>query len=170
MPAFNFGVGKLCFLVVPSRTRQLLELYRLHVHPPKVEGETIQTSQHLLLQVFDPLTATIHTFKTQGGYSASILPLRRPHPPAPLAGHPCACAESATPYPGKLRGWASSKPWIWGWVAELVSLPTLPYPHHQGELSSTAPARLPKATTSRRQGLLSCSRVLWAGSSEPTLP
>lgn len=50
-------------------------------------------------------------------------------------------------------GCVNSEVWICTWVvAELVSPLALPYPHHQGELSSTALARPPSATISRRQG------------------
>lgn len=38
----------------------------------------------------------------------------------------------------QVLGWANSELWIW--VAEQVNRPVLPYPDHQGELSSTAPA------------------------------
>ena len=44
------------------------------------------------------------------------------------------------------------RPRILAWVlAELVSLPALLHLHHQGELSSTAPARLPNANIGGRQ-------------------
>ena len=71
----------------------------------------------------------------------------------------------------QMLGWASSKPWTWTWVvAELLSLLTLPYRHHQSELPSTALARLPNAATGRRQGQLFCSRALRAGSPAPMPP
>lgn len=34
-------------------------------------------------------------------------------------------------------GWTNSKPWIWAWVLELVSLVAFFYLHHQSKLSST---------------------------------
>ena len=46
---------------------------------------------------------------------------------------------------GQLKAWVA---------AELVSLPARPHPHHQGELSSTAPASLPNASLAR--GWASC--------------
>ena len=59
---------------------------------------------------------------------------------------------------------------IWAWVvAELVSVPALPYPSHQGKFSSTAPARPPNAATGRRQGQLSCSHALGAAYPHPQL-
>lgn len=42
-------------------------------------------------------------------------------------------------------------------LPEMLSLPALMHPYHQDEISSTAPARSPNATASKRQGQLSCS-------------
>ena len=67
--------------------------------------------------------------------------------------------------------WANSKPWIWLWVvAEMVTLLVLPYSYHLSDLYSSAPARLPAATISRRQGQLSCSPTFGAGSPTPKPP
>ena len=47
------------------------------------------------------------------------------------------------------------QPWIWAWVVvELSSIPALPYPHHQGELSSTALASSSDAGASKGQSQL----------------
>jgi hypothetical protein len=57
-------------------------------------------------------------------------------------------------------GWANTKPWTWAWVvSELVSPPALPHPHHQGKLSSTAPARSPNPAASKGQSQLSYSHT-----------
>jgi hypothetical protein len=54
-----------------------------------------------------------------------------------------------------MLGWVNSKPWIGAWVVvELVILPALPHPHHQGQLSSTAPATSPNAAASKGQSQL----------------
>ena len=59
--------------------------------------------------------------------------------------------------------WVNSESWIWACVvAELVSMSALLYQHHPGKLSSTALARSPNATTSLRQGQISCSHTLGA--------
>lgn len=58
-------------------------------------------------------------------------------------------------------GVTNSKPWIYAWVvAELVSPPALPCPHHQDELSSSGPANLPSATATKGQDHVSCSHSL----------
>lgn len=51
-----------------------------------------------------------------------------------------------------------------------VSLLTLPHPHHQRELSNTAPGSSPSATAGKRQGQLFHSHTLWTGSLTPLLP
>jgi hypothetical protein len=52
----------------------------------------------------------------------------------------------------------NSKPLIWAWVVgELVSPQALLNPHHQRELSSTAPTSSPNASASKEKGQLSCS-------------
>ena len=62
----------------------------------------------------------------------------------------------------EIWGWVNSEPWIWAWVvAELVNMLILPYPNHQGKLSSTAPARQPNVTIKWQEaGQVSCSHVL----------
>lgn len=52
-------------------------------------------------------------------------------------------------------------------VAELVSLPALPYLHNQGKVFSTAPPRPPNAAISSRQGQLSSSHDPGAGPPTP---
>ena len=66
---------------------------------------------------------------------------------------------------GQLK--ALDLPWI---IAELVSLLALLHPHHQGELSNTAPASSPHTTAGKGRGpgfLLSCPRD-WIISTQPT--
>ena len=89
---------------------------------------------------------------------------------------------------GEMLGWAHSKARIWAWVvAELVSLPALLHPQHQGELSRTALASSSNAAAGKEaepalsfscpQGLLShiyatsfSSIVLPRRGAESTLP
>lgn len=68
-----------------------------------------------------------------------------------------------------MLGWVSSKPWIWAWmIAELVSLLALLRPHHQGELSDTAPASSSSATAGKGSGQVSCSHAIGADIPAPT--
>jgi hypothetical protein len=73
---------------------------------------------------------------------------------------------------GKMFRWANWKLWIWAWVAadELVNLPTLPRPHHQVKLSSTALLALHRAARAgERKGLLSwLLQPLRSGTSSPS--
>ena len=59
----------------------------------------------------------------------------------------------------EILGWADSEPWIWAWVvAGCSACESLTYPHQQGQLPSTALARLP-VSLCRRRASLSCSTL-----------
>lgn len=56
-----------------------------------------------------------------------------------------------------LKVFPTTQTWV---VAELFISLTLPRPHHQAHVSSTALTRLPRAALGRKQGQLSCSRAM----------
>lgn len=59
--------------------------------------------------------------------------------------------------------WANSEPRICvSGMSDIVNLPVLPYPHHQGKFSTTALARPPNADICSRQGQFSHSHALEA--------
>lgn len=61
-----------------------------------------------------------------------------------------------------ILGRASLELWMWAWVvAKLLSMPTLPYLKHLGKLSSTAPARPPRASCA--EGRVSSLALLLSG-------